>query len=165
MGNMNKILQKIVIVLLLFFSSVGFSLVTVSPLAPKISGDCTTERFFENLDSEKTLETVTNECSILPQAVAIVLMGVGLLLALYAFKTLDMVKLGLLGVFAAVLIFLALELSLYAFFQYNYFFSSASANTVKDIGISYLFAVTPLFSITLGLLVSKLSGQNVFNNG
>lgn len=128
-------------------------------------GDCAVEKLQGLYDADDSLASIYNKCSVLPQSIAIITAGVGLFATLYLLRVLRIVELSVLGILLVALLFIALEVLFYVFFQYKYFFEGQMAFTGEEIARNYLFGFSSLISLTISLvLVPKLGSRKLFSS-
>lgn len=162
---MNRIIKKFLIVFFIFTSSVGFSTLVVTPLIPNMMSDCAVKKLQGLYNADDSLASTYNKCSVLPQSIAIITAGIGLFTTLYLLRIIRIAELSVLGIFLVALLFVALELLFYAFFQYKYFSESQMAVTSEEIARNYLFAFSSLISLAVSLvLVPKLVSRKLFSS-
>ena len=161
---MKRTVKIIFVTLLMFFSSIGFSVIAFSPLFQPMMTNCAVDKLQDSNNLSLTLENTYNECSVLPQSLTIILAGVGLFLSLYLFRFLKTVQLKVSGMLLVCLFFVALELLFYVFFQHKYFYEAQLATTWQEVTRNYLFALSSLVSITLAFIaIPKIVGQQLFS--
>lgn len=165
---MDKLVIKSSIILLLLAGSVGLSTLEVTPILPHMMRTCAVEKLQESSgadNSEQSLASVYNDCSVLPQSLAIIVAGIGLAGILFLLKSLKVIELKLIGISLVAALFIALELVFYAFFQYKYFYDSQLATTAGEIFKNYLFALSSLASLCLSVfVVPRLLKQTLFSD-
>lgn len=162
---MNRIIKKFLIVFFIFTSCVGFSTIVVTPLVPNMIGDCAVDKLQGLYNADDSLSSAYNKCSVLPQSIAIITAGIGLVAFLYLLRAVRILDLSVIGILLVGLLFVALELLFYVFFQYKYFSESQMAVTSEEIARNYLFAFSSLVSLTVSLLlVPKLVSRKLFSS-